>query len=100
MESKHLVVKCLLKIKDKLTQTHALIDCGAMGIAFVDKVFLRHHKVEQKELKDTNELEVIDGRPIESETITTIVKLNLGIKKYQEELPVFITKLGYYPIVL
>ena len=50
MESKHLVVKCSLKIGDRLIDTHALIDCGATGIAFVDKDFVRHHQLEEKEL--------------------------------------------------
>ena len=45
-------------------------------------------------------MEVIDGRPIESGTITTMAKLDLGIKGHQEKLPAFITKLGHYPIVL
>jgi hypothetical protein len=44
MESKHLVVKCSLKIENKLIDTHALIDCGATGIAFIDKDFVRHHQ--------------------------------------------------------
>ena len=100
MESKHLVVKCSLKIEDKIIDTHALIDCGATGIAFIDKDFVRHHQIQEKELKDPRELEVIDGRPIESGTITTMAKLDLGIRGHQEQLPVFVTKLGHYPIVL
>jgi len=43
VESKHLVVKCSVKIGEKLISTHALIDCGATGIAFVDKDFVGHH---------------------------------------------------------
>ena len=100
MESKHLVVKCSLKIGDRLIDTHALIDCGATGIAFVDKDFVRHHQLEEKELRESRELEVIDGRPIESGTITTMAKLNIGIRSHQEQLPAFVTKLGHYPIVL
>jgi hypothetical protein len=100
MESKHLVVKYTLKIGDKLVDTHALIDCGATGIAFIDKDFVRHHQLEEKELKEARELEVIDGRPIESGTITTMAKLDLGIRGHQEKLPAFVTKLGHYPIVL
>ena len=100
MESKHLVVKCLLKIKDKVINTHALIDCGATGIAFVDKDFVHYHGLEEKELKESRELEVIDGTPIESGTITTMAKLELGIKGHQEQLPAFVTKLRHYPIVL
>src|SRR6202142_512404 len=98
MESKHLVVKCSLKIKDQVIDTHTLIDCGATGIAFVDKDFVRHHGLEEKELKESRELEVINGRPIESGTITTMAKLDLRIKGHQEQLPAFITKLGHYPI--
>jgi hypothetical protein len=45
IESKHLVIKCLLKIEDRLINTHALIDCGAMGIAFVDTDFVLHHQL-------------------------------------------------------
>ena len=100
MESKHLVVKCSLKIKDKVIQTHALIDCGAKEIVFVDKDYVHHHELEEKWLRQTRELEVINRRPIESGTITTIVKMNLGIKGNQEELPAFVTMLGYYSIVL
>jgi hypothetical protein len=45
-------------------------------------------------------LEVIDGRPIESWTITTMAKLDIGIKSHQEQLPPFFTKLACYPIIL
>ena len=100
MESKHFILKCSLKIKDKLVQTHILIDCRATGIAFVNKDFVHHQGLKEKELNVTRKLKVIDKRPIESGTITTIVKMNLGIKGHREELPAFIMKLGYYPIVL
>jgi hypothetical protein len=50
MESKHLVVKYLLKIGGKLIDTNASIDCGATGIAFVNKDFICHHQLEEKEL--------------------------------------------------
>jgi hypothetical protein len=79
MESKHLVVKCSLKIGNKFIDTHALIDCGATGIAFIGKDFVRHHQLKQRKLKESRELEVIDGRPIKSGTITTMAKLNIEI---------------------
>jgi hypothetical protein len=53
-----------------LIDTHTLIDCGATGIAFIDKDYVRHHQLEERNLKKSRELEVIDGRPIESGTIT------------------------------
>jgi hypothetical protein len=50
MKSKHLVVKFSLKIRDRLIDTHASIVCRAMGLAFVDKEFVCHHQLEEKEL--------------------------------------------------
>jgi hypothetical protein len=88
------------EIEDKIIATHVLIDCGATGIAFIDKDFVRHYQLKEKTRKESRELEVIDGRPIKSGTISTIGKLDLGIQEHQEQLPTFVTKLGHYPIVL
>jgi hypothetical protein len=39
MEGKHLVITCSLTVNNQEIPTHALIDCGAMGIAFIDQDF-------------------------------------------------------------
>jgi hypothetical protein len=80
--------------------THALIDCGATGIAFMDQDFARHHQIPLQELKEKKQVEVIDGRPIESGDIPHIAKVGMKIQEHNEQLPMFITKLGHYPIVL
>jgi hypothetical protein len=100
IESKHLIVKCSLKIEDKVIDIHTLIDCRATGKVFIDKDFVCYHQLKEQKLKESRELEAIDGRPIESGTITTMAKLNLGIREHQEQLPAFVTKLSHYPIVL
>jgi hypothetical protein len=79
MESKYLVVKCALKIGNRLIDTQTLIDYGATGTPFVDKDFVLLHQLDEKELRESRELEVVDGRPIKSGTITTIAKFNMGI---------------------
>jgi hypothetical protein len=61
MEGKHLVITCSLTIQDQVIQTHALIDCGATGIAFMDQDFTCHHNIPQKELIETRQVEVING---------------------------------------
>jgi hypothetical protein len=53
---------------------YACIDCGPPGIAFVDKHWIHHHQLEQKELQESRELEVIEERPIESGTIMNMTK--------------------------
>jgi len=80
--------------------THALIDCGATGIAFMDQDFARHHQIPLQELKEKTQVQVIDGRLIESGDITHIAKVGMKIQDYGEQLPMFFTKLGHHPIDL
>ena len=100
MEGEHLVVSCILSVNGQTIATHALIDSGATGIAFIDKDFARHHQLPLVPLSNPRSLEVIDGRPISSGDITHTTTVNLLINEHQEELPMFVTQLGHYPIVL
>jgi len=100
MEGKHLVITCTLTVNNQEIPTHALIDCRATGIALMDQDFARHHQIPLQELKEKRQVEVIDGRPIESGDITHIAKARMKIEDHGEQLPMFITKLGHYPIVV
>jgi hypothetical protein len=91
MEGKHLVITCSLTIQDQVIQTHALIDCGATGIAFMDQDFARHHNVPLKELKEKRQVEVIDGRTIESGDITNLADVGMNIQDHKERIPMFVT---------
>jgi predicted aspartyl protease len=61
MDGKHLVMMCNLSYKNKKIATHALIDCGVTGYAFVDQAFATHHKLPLHPLTTPRVLEVIDG---------------------------------------
>jgi len=100
IEGKHLVITCSLTIHDQVIQKHALIDCRATGNAFMDQDFARHHDVPLKELKERRQVKVIDGRTLESGDITHQVEVGMNIQDHKERIPMFITKLGQYPIVL
>jgi len=52
MEGKHLVKTCTLTVNNQEIPTHALIDCGATGIAFVDQDFAPHHEITLQEIKE------------------------------------------------
>jgi len=100
MVGKHLVILCNLSFGDKTIASHALIDCGAMGVAFVDEDFARHHQLPLTPLKYPRALEVIEGRPISSGDITHTANAILSIHEHQEKIPMFVTKLGHYLIML
>jgi hypothetical protein len=100
MEGKHLVILCNIAFGDQTVASHALIDCGATGVAFVDEDFTRHHRLPLIPLKRPRALEVIDGRPISSGDITHTADVTLSILDHHERIPMFVTKLGHYPIVL
>ena len=45
LDGKHIVISCSLSFGDTRIQTHAPIDCGATGYAFVDEEFARLHQI-------------------------------------------------------
>jgi hypothetical protein len=100
MDGNYLIVTCTLSLNNKELPTHALIDCGAMGYAFIDQDFTDRHQLSPYPLKTPHALEVIDGRKISSGDITHMVEVQLSIQEHQERLPMFVTKLGHYPIIL
>jgi predicted aspartyl protease len=100
MDGKHLVVMCTLSLNGKEIPTHTLIDCGATGYAFIDQDFAHCHKLPLRLLKTPCALEVIDGRKISSGDITRLAEAHLSIHEHREKLPMFVTKLGHYLIVL
>ena len=83
-----------------MIQTHALIDCGATGYAFIDEEFTLRHHLPRTPLREERQLEAIDGRPIASGNITHLCRAILTIQEHREQLPMFITKLGHYPLVI
>jgi len=94
------VVLCKLSFGNKTIATHALIDCGATGIAFIDEDFARHHQLPLTPLQYPRSLEVIDGRPISSGDITHHANTHLSILEHPEMLLMFVTNPGYCPVVL
>jgi len=77
-----------------------MIDTGAMGFAFIDENFVCQHNFPCYRLNPPRDLEVIDGRPIESSQITHPTKISCQIQDHTEMLPAFITKLGHFSLVL
>ena len=94
------MVLCKLSFGNKTIVTHALIDCGATGIAFIDEDFARHHQLPLIPLQYPRSLKVIDGHPISSGDITHLANTHLSILEHHEMLPMFVTTLGHYPVVL
>lgn len=100
LDGDHLVAACKIVSNNKSIQTHALIDSGCSGFAFIDETFAHHNNLPLLPLKSPRALEVIDGRPISSGQITHLCYLPMTIDTHHETVPFFVTKLGSYPLVL
>jgi len=99
MDGNHIVIS--VELNDGIPlPTHTLVECGATGYAFIDEEFARDHNLSLFKLKQPHSLEVIDDRPVESGNITHLMKMEMNINNHRETILMFITKLGYYPIVL
>ncbi|KAH0608774.1 uncharacterized protein H6S33_001002 [Morchella sextelata] len=100
LDGDHFVASCKI-VNNKISiQTHALIDTGCSGFAFIDETFARHNNLPFLSLNSPRTLEVIDGRPISSGQITHLCYLPLSIDSHHETIAFFVTKLGSYPLVL
>jgi hypothetical protein len=66
----------------------------------MDQDFALHHEIPLRELKEKRQVEVIDGRTIESGDITHLAEVGLNIQDHKRRIPMFVTKLEHYPIVL
>ena len=96
----HIIITTQFKNNSSSINTHTLIDCGATGYTFVDQEFAHDHDLPLYKLKKSRYLEVINGRPIESSLITHMTKLHMVIAGHINLILLFVTKLGYYPIIL
>ena len=108
LDGSHLVFPCSLTFGDSRAKTHrvdALVDCGATGFSFVDEDFAHRHHLPISPLQEPRTIEVIDGRPIESGAVTHLATVTMTTRDHTghvhtETLPLFVTKLGHYPVVL
>jgi hypothetical protein len=82
MDGNYLVIMCTLSLNNKEIPTHALIDYGATGYAFIDQDFADYDQLSPCLLKTPHTLEVIDGRKISSGDITHIVEAKFSIQEY------------------
>ena len=100
LDGAHMITKCTLIDHGHKINTHALVDSGASGFAFIDKAFVSQHDLPLSKLTEPRRLEVIDGRPIDSGEITHSATFQLWVGNHTEEAQAFVTKLGHYPLVL
>ena len=81
------------------SHAHASIDCETNGFAFIDEAFARHY-LPLATLEKPRPLEIIGGRPIASGDITHMTTVLVVVQEHYEQLLVFATNLGHYPVVL
>jgi len=64
MEGKHLVTLCTFNMHNKAIQPHALNDCRATGIVFIEYYLIQHY-LRQYQMKKLKQLSaVINGKSI------------------------------------
>jgi len=84
MKGKHLVVLFNIYIGNRNVAIHALIDCRAMGITFVDEDFACHHQLALIPLQYSRSFNAIKRHLISSEDIIHVANTHLSILKHQE----------------
>ena len=93
LDGHHLIIMCTIEDSCHKLTSHSLVDCGASGIAFIDKDYAHHHNLPLHSLNEPQHLEVIDRRPIDSGDITHVLKVGHNINGHHEQLSAYVTKL-------
>jgi hypothetical protein len=100
MDGHHLIVTCTLYDQENMIKSHTLIDYGATRFTFLDKGKACHHHLPLHYLKLPRNFTVIDGRPVTLGAISHITYTCLAIQNYQDDILLFVPKLGNFPIIL
>ena len=100
LDGRHLVIPIKLSIDNRSFCTHALIDCGAAGYAFIDASFAQRKSLPLTPLAHPRVLNVVDGRPSAGGMLTHLANLGMNVKNHTERGLFFVTQLGHYPVVL
>ena len=100
LDGRHFVVSIELSVENRVLHTHALIDCGASGYAFIDSSFAQRNSLPLTPLVRPRVLEVVDGRPAAAGMLTHLAKLKMNVNGHHEHGSFLVTQLGHYPVVL
>ena len=77
-----------------------MIVTGGYGCAFISDFFAQTHNLPSTSLPSCIDLENFDGRPVVSRNMTYKTILDLYIGMHCKHIRLFVTRLGYYLIVL
>jgi hypothetical protein len=76
----------LLHAAGNMIEAQALIDSGAMGVAYIDHEFARQHQLSFLPVESPIEIKTVDGNPCGKGTITDKVLATLEIEGQKQEL--------------
>lgn len=91
---------CSLTILNLVIQTHTLSDCKATAIGFMDQHFAHLHPDTWQELWEKRQIQVINVSTIEWGDMLHLAQVEMEILDYKEQIPILVTKLRYYHLVL
>jgi hypothetical protein len=91
MDRNHLIIMCTLHDKGNVIISHALIESGTTGYAFIDEDYAHHHHLPLHLLKSPRNLTIINERPVTSRAITHITHTHLAIWNHQEDIPLLLS---------
>jgi hypothetical protein len=77
-----------------------MIDSGATGVGFIDRLFAQQHDLNLKRLPRHIDLFGFNGTRIITGRITHVVPLELEYEGHKEKISLFVTTLGKHPIIL
>ena len=94
-----ITVNCRLRQNNRRVNARVLIDTGASGIGFINKIFARENGFTLTPLDRHIDVFGFDGKRTVSGRITHVVTLRLRYLNHEELIKLFVTTLGH-PVIL
>jgi hypothetical protein len=77
-----------------------MIDCGATSYGFIDETFAKTRNLDLRPLDHPREARGFDGQPSAHGPMTHYAMIKLRIGEHLERVPVFVTTLKKYDMIL
>ena len=96
----HFILSITLFTSYNSVHIYVLIDNEASATTFINADFAKLHYLKFHSLKHQYKLNVVNGHPIDSGTVTHHTVSTMRMSNHSKDISMFVTKLEHYPVIL
>jgi hypothetical protein len=100
LKDHHLILCPILNSPNSKVRPPSLVNNGGIGITFMNESYTHKYSFPVYPYSNFRTLTMVDDRPIAGGILTHYTWISIKISDHIEQLPIFLTSLGHYPVIL